>query len=859
MTFWRKKRASKDFADEIQSHLAHEADDLQRSDEKRAEAESAARRTFGNVTLVQESFYERGRWLLWDQISRDFRHALRLLWRRPGFASIVILTLALGIGANTAIFSVVNAVLLRPLPYKDSARLAMLWSEDPAHNVQEGRVSLLNFADWKARSRSFEDMTPFIGQTFLLGNKDGPPERMRSARVSANFFSLLGVDPILGRVFSADEENRGESVVVLSYGLWQRRFGGSAQALGADLMLDTRKSRIIGVMPASFQYPFADTQVWEPMTAHPYWAARDRNGPRSFSIWYALGRIRPGVAWQEAQSEFSVIARQLETEHPESKNLPDIRVVPLYTQTTGRVRLSLIVLFGSVVLMLLIACTNVANLLLARGSAREREFSVRRALGAGRGTLAAQLLTESLVLSIAGGALGLALAAAALKALIALGPHDIPRLNEAHIDPRVLLFALLLSLFAATASALWPALRTGTTLARSRHWNTIADRSIRNILVVAEFSVALVLLAGAGLMLRSFVLLQNVNPGFRPEKLLLMRIDLHIGKTADQQVAYFREALERAQSVPGVRSAAAITDLLRSDPEDSVEIEGRLPQQNAPCDDGIAGPFFETAGIPLLRGRVFSDQDRRASPPVAIINETMARLYWPNENPIDKRFRFPGQQPSPWITVVGVAGDMHRQGLENQIAPQVFRPHAQETDDMLDVIVRTTSDPQSVAASVQSAIQSLDKSVAKFSVTTVDQLLGEQTAARRFQTSLLGLFSLAALLLSAIGIYGLMHFFVAQRTNEIGVRMALGARQVNVLVLVFRQGLALAAVGVTVGIFGAFVLTRLLSTLLYGVTPTDPVTFAAAPAILLSVAACACWIPARHAARIDPMVALRHD
>jgi len=857
--FWRKKRPSRDFADEIHSHLEHEADDLQQSDEKRADAETAARRAFGNVTLVQEASYQRGRWLLYDQLARDLRHALRLFWRRPGFSTVVVLTLALGIGANTAIFSVINAVLLRPLPYKEPARLAMLWSADPAHSIQEGRVSLLNLADWKTRSHTFEDMTPFIGQTFLLGNKDGPPERMRSARVSANFFSLLGVEPILGRLFSADEEKRGESVVVLSYGLWQRRFGGSMQVLGSDLIMDTRESRIIGVMPASFQYPFADTQVWEPMTAHPYWAARDRSSPRSSSIWYALGRIRSGVAWQEAQSELTVIGSQLQSEHSESKNLPDIRVVPLYTQTTGHVQLSLIVLFGSVVLMLLIACTNVANLLLARGSAREREFSVRRALGAGRVALAAQLLTESLVLSVAGGSLGLAIASAALRALIAFGPRDIPRLNEAHIDPHVLLFTLLLSLFAATVSALWPAMGTGTTLARSRQWNTVADLSIRNVLVVAEFSIALVLLAGAGLLLRSFVLLQSVNPGFRPENLLVMRIDLHIGKTADQQVAYFREAIQRAQSVPGVHSAAAISDLLRSDPEDSVEIEGRPAQKNAPCDDGIAGPFFETAGIPLKRGRLFSDQDRRDSPPVAIINETMARLYWPNDDPLDKRFRFPSQQPSPWITVVGVTGDMHRQGLENQVAPQVFRPHAQETDDMLDVIVRTSAGPQTVAASVRSAIQSMDKSVARFNVTTVDQQLGEQTAARRFQTSLLSLFSLAALLLSAIGIYGLMHFFVAQRTNEIGVRMALGARQVNVLTLVFRQGLTLATAGIAVGILGAFALTRLLSTLLYSVTPTDAVTFATAPAILLVIAALACWIPARRAARIDPMLALRHD
>jgi predicted permease len=857
--FWRRKRSSNDFAEEIQSHLAHEADELQESSEARTDAEAAAHRAFGNVTLAQEAFYRRGRLLLWDQVSRDFRHALRLFWRRPGFTAVVVLTLALGIGANTAIFSVVNAVLLRPLPYKEPASLAMLWSEDSAHGLQEGRVSLLNFADWKSRSHTFDKMTAFIGQTFLLGSKDGPPERMRSARVSANFFPLLGVEPILGRVFSDDEEKRGESVVVLSYGLWQRRFGGSTQVLGSDLIMDARKSRIIGVMPASFEYPFTNTQVWEPMTAHPYWAARDRVSPRSFSHWFVLGRIRAGVSWQEAQAELSVIGRQLEAEHPESKNLPEIRVVPLHEQTTARVRLSLTVLFGSVLLMLLIACTNVANLLLARGSAREREFLVRRALGAGRGTLAAQLLTESLVLSVTGGVLGLMLAATALKALIAFGPRDIPRLDEAYIDLHVLLFTLLLSLFAATASSLWPAMRTGTTLARSRQWNTVADRSVRNMLVVGEFSIALVLLAGAGLMVRSFVRLQSVDPGFRPEKLLLMRIDLHVGRTYAQEVTYFRDAIERAQSVPGVRSAGAITDFLRTDPEDSVEIEGRPPQQSGPCDDLIAGPFFETAGIPLKKGRFFSDEDRRDTPPVAIINETMARTYWPNEDPIEKRFRFPGHQSSPWVTVVGVTGDMHRQGLEKQVAPQVFRPDAQESDDMLDVIVRTSVDPQAIAATVQSEIQSIDKRVARFEVTTVEQQLGEQTVQRRFQTSLIGLFSLVALLLSAIGIYGLMHYFVAQRTNEIGVRMALGARHGNVLALVFRQGLTLAGSGIAVGILGAFGLTHLLSSLLYGVTPTDPVTFATTPAILLGVAALACWIPARRAARIDPMLALRHE
>ena len=857
--FWPKKRRLDDFAEEIQSHLEHEADQVQESGQTREDAEIEARRAFGNVTLAHEEFYRSGRWLTWDRFSRDLRLALRLLWRRPGFSAVVVMTLALGIGANTAIFSVMNAVLLRPLPYREPDRLAMLWSGDPAHGLYEGRVSLLNFADWKSRSRAFEGMTIFAGQTFLLGGSDGPPERMRSARVAEDFFSLLGVDPVLGRTFSVDEEQRGEPVVILSYGLWQREFGGTKQVLGSDLIMDGRKSRIVGVMPASFRYPFKDTQVWEPMTAHPYWATRDRASPRSFSIWYVLARLRPGTGWEQAQSEMTVIGHQLETEHPENRDLPEIQVVPLSTQTVGRVRLSLFVLFGSVFLMLLIACTNVANLLLARGSAREREFSIRRALGAGRTVLAAQLLTESLVLSLTGGCLGLGLAAASLRALVAFGPRDFPRLEEAQVDPRVLLFTLLLSLFAATTSSLWPTMRTGSSAARSRQWSTVADRAIQNSLVVGEFAIALVLLAGAGLMIRSFVRLQSVDPGFRPNNLLVMRIDLHVGKSAEQQVAYFREAIERVKSLPGVHAAAAVSTFLTSDPEDSVVIEGHLPEQPGPSEDSIEGAFFETAGIPLLRGRFFSDGDRKDSPPVAIINETMARTYWPGEDPIGKRFRFSDKQTSPWLTVVGVAGDMHRQGLEKGIAPQAFLPHAQTTDDMMDVIVRTSSDPLALAAAIQNDVQSIDKGVAKFHVVTAEQQMEEQMAARRFQTLLLGTFAMIALLLSAVGIYGLMHFFVVQRTNEIGIRMALGARYVSVIALVLRQGLTLAVIGILIGVLGALGITHLLSSLLYGTTATDLVTFTAAPFILLAVAVVACWMPARRATRVDPTVALHQD
>jgi predicted permease len=857
--YLRRDRFDRELEEEMRFHQAMRAEENRGRGLSEGESKYAARRQFGNQTLLLEG--SRDMWAFrWIEIVfQDLRFGARMMSKNKGFTAVATLTLALGVGANTAIFSVINAVLLRPLPYRDPGRLAMLWSENSRHGLQEGRVSLLNFADWKGRSRSFEDMTCFVGQTFLLGSVDGPPERMRSAKVSANFFPLLGVDPILGRVFSAEEEKRGESVVVLSYQLWQRQFGGSRNVVGSGLVMDGRKLRVIGVMPSSFQYPFSDTQVWELMTAHPYWAARDLASPRSSSIWYALGRIRSEVSWEQAQSEMSGVAHQLEAEYPENRDLPEIRVTPLYTQTTGSARLPLAMLFGSVSLLLLIACINVANLLLARGSARAREFAVRRALGASRGRLAGQLLTESLALSIGGGALGLALADASLKALITFGPREIPRLAESRIDSRVLLFTLALSLFAAVVCGLWPAMRNDTASAGSRQWTTVAARNGRDILLVIEFSIALILLAGAGLLARSLMRLQSVDPGFRPEKLLSMRIDLHVGKNAQQDVAYFREAIEHVKALPGVQSAAAISGFLRSDPEEAVEVEGRPPQQPGPCDDVIAGKFFETAGIPIMRGRGFTDQDGRDSPPVAIINTAMAQTYWPGEEPIGRRFRFPNRRSSQWITVVGLSGDMRRQGLEKQAAPQVFRPHAQSPDNMLDLIVRTSVAPQTVAAAVRSEIQSMDKSVARFDVTTVEGQLGGQLAERRFQASLIGLFALASLILSAIGIYGLMHYYVAQRTNEIGVRMALGARQGSVIALILRQGLKLAGAGVTFGIIGAFGFTRLLSRLLFETRSTDPLTFVTAPLILLGVAAIACLIPARRATKVDPMIALRHD
>ncbi len=852
---WRRKRRSfVDFKEEIECHLAMEADQI-RDTAPSVDPETAARQAFGNVTAAQERWYEHSHWMFFDYLSRDLRQGLRQIKRRPGFCVTVILTLAFGIGANSAVFSIVEAVLLRPLPYKDPSRLAMIFSGDPARELHEGRVSLLNFADWRNQNRSFEDMTAFIGQTFLL-RTGGLPERMRSARVEANFWPLLGVEPLLGRVFTAEEEKRGERVAVLSYQLWQEQFGGAVDALGSRLTMDDRSYLVIGVMPQEFRFPFPDTRVWEPVTSHPYWMTRDR-GPRSDSVWLVLGRIKRDVSWSRAQGEMDAIARRLRSEYSGDEMPASIPVVPLDIQTTGKFRLSLWLLLGSVFLMLLIACINVAGLLLARGAVRDREFAVRRALGAGRLRIAGQVLTETLLLSTCGGLLGLLLASIGAGLIRAYGPADIPRLAEARIDWMVILFTAGVSVFTALLASAWPAFQTSKTQAGSRQWTSTSTRRAGDLLVIGEFALALILVASATVLIHSFLRLRAVELGFRPDHLLTMRVDLHVGKTNDQQAAYFEEAIRRAEDIPGVRSAGAISGFLRTDPEDSVQIEGLPPQHPGPCEDFIAGSFFETAGIPLRRGRAFSDRDRRGALPVAIINDTMARTYWPGVDPIGKRFRF--RDSTPWLTVVGVAGDMRRQGIDRQVAPQAFLPHRQGSEDMLDIIVRTNSEPAAMARDVQKQIEAIDKTVAKFKIDAVTRELGEETGERRFDTFLAGSFAVGALFLAAIGIYGLLHHAVVQRTNEIGVRVALGAGPGAVMALVLRKGLTLAVTGAGLGLAGALLALRLLSKLLYEVAPTDPLTFGISVLALVVVAGVACWVPSRRAARIDPILALRQD
>jgi putative ABC transport system permease protein len=814
---------------------------------------------------------------MFEMLWQDLRYGMRMLRRNPAFTAVAVLTLAIGIGANTAIFSVVYALLLRPLPYKDPDRLAILWTANTRQSLPDG-TSYLNFKDWKAQNQVFEDLAVFGRPSFsymALMGVDGA-ERVDVAKVSANFFPLLGVAPMLGRTFSSEEEAHHHPVAILSCALW-RRFGASPQIIGKTLQIfdawerresdSARLVQVIGVMPAHFQFPSKETQLWVPHRAH--------RTVRDADQFVVLGRLKPEVNFRQAQAEMSAVARRLEREYPDSNAGLGVNVIPLLTEITGgNMRLVLAVLFGAVVFVLLIACTNVANLLLARGVAREREFSIRMAIGAGRGRLVGQLLTESVTLSLLAGLFGLLLAHAGIRTLAALGPRNIPRLDEVGIDGGVLAFTMAISLVAGILFGLTPALKFSRSdpneSLKGGGWSSpggIGSRRTRRLLVVTEFALAMVLLCGTGLLIRSFLAIQAINPGFKTEGVLIMRVNLprsrYEGSGDPRTAAFYQQALERIGALPGVQSTGAIGDFfIEHYPDSAIVIEGRprvLPGEPIPplTSDSISPNYFQAMGVPLLRGRFLSDRDMGGGAPrVAIINEAMARHFWPGEDPIGKRFNSRTDRSETWTTVVGLVGDMRQQGLEKQVIPQYFRIG---WSIGMDVVVHTSSDPLKLVAAVQKELQSIDKTLPRFNITTVEQRLGEYSSQRRFQALLLSLFSALSLGLAALGIYGMMHYLVTQRTHEIGIRMALGARPANILSLVMRQGMELALMGGAVGLVGALWLTEVISSLLYGVKATDPATFGAVSLLLIVAALLACYIPARRAAKVDPMVALRSE
>ncbi|PYT92713.1 MAG: hypothetical protein DMG36_13550 [Acidobacteria bacterium] len=877
----RRSRIESEMDAELRFHIAAFAEDLVRSGVPRQEALRRARIEFGGIERAKEECREARGVNFIESLIQDLRYGLRMLRKSPGFTFVAILTLALGIGANTAIFSILEAVLFRPLPYRDPGRLVVV--ADP-EAPQHGGFLYKDFETSKSQLRSFENIAIYyrntgISRVTLTGA--GEPEAVKAAFVSADFFRTMGIWPELGRTFTSEEELHQVHVVVLSHGLWLRRFGGSPEVIGKDLQIDGVESKVIGVMPASFQFPDKHQEFWAPITTNRSWqeaALTTKIDPTNTRLFYArwlvVGRLKTGVSFLQAQAEIDSLFAHLAQSDPDP-NRSLVRVFPLGLNLSDNTRLALFVLFGAVISVLLIACSNVANLVLARGAGRTHEMALRTAFGAGRGRLTRQLFTESALLALVSGCLGLLLASFCLHTLIAFGPPDIPRLDEARVDARVLGFALAISLLTAVVFGLVPAWRISQSdpqktlkgAFRSAS-GSLALRRMRNALVVLEFALAIVLLTGAGLLVRSFLALEEVDLGFQPERLLTMRVTMPADVSQPRRIALHEETLERAAALPGVKAVGAISDLFELGDLGNLglrAIEGREPE---PPDkwtpliwQTVSGDYLYAMGALLLRGRVFSQQDTANSPLVALIDENMARRYWSSEDPIGKRFK--GQDPrgrnDGWITVIGVVGNMRRNGLQRDPVPHIFEWYKQSGSTPRDLVVRTTGAPRIAAATLRSLVRSLDPVAILSPVTTMSEQLSEQLSSRRFQTSLLALFSLIALILATVGIFALMHYTVAQRTQEIGIRMALGARRSDIMRFVIREGALLALAGVSIGIFAALALTRLISSLLFGVGASDPATFVGVAALLMVFALVGCYVPASRAMRVDPMVALRYE
>src|SRR5262245_1695916 len=796
-----------------------------------------------------------------DGVDNDLRCAARMLRRSPSFTAIAIVTLALGIGANTAMFSVVNAVVLRPLPYQDPDRLAMLWTNDPKRDIREEGTSYPNFLDWRSQSRAFADMAICSRGNPVTLTGGNEPELVLGEAVSASLFPLLGVTPILGRTFSDDEEQQRERVVVVSYALWQRRFGASRDALGKMLEVDGQAFHVIGVMPAGFYFPTKDVQLWQPATfvsrtLSP--AVRDRIWTNRFSDWWrVVGRLRPTAAFDEAQAEMTAIGQQLALAYPTTD--PGfvgfgVNVVPMLLQTTGRdLQRALWILLGAVGFVLLIACTNVANLLLARGAAGQREFALRAALGAGQVRLVRQVAAESVLLVLGAAVVGLALALVGVRTLQAAAPPGIQRLDELQLDARVLIFTGSVSILGGLLFAIVPAWKTSRSdpadaLKQGGRTGSEGLRlsRARRAFVVVECALAVALLAGAGLLLKSFLRVETVNPGFEGKQVLLVRVT---------SARLSREMIDRIATLPGVQAVGAIGSFAPRNPDVAITAEGE-PSLRAPlASERVTAGFFEAMSVPLRKGRHFTEEDGRAN--AAIINETMAKTFWPRVDPIGRRFkRGASGSTSPWITVVGVVGDMRRRGLERDAVSEFYEPTI-EPD--MELAIRTTTDPIGYATTVRQVIRSLDRSAVVGRVTTVEKQLEKLGAARRFHTWLIAVFAGLGLVLSAIGIYGVMHYAVAQRTQEMGIRIALGAGGSDVLWLVIGEGLRLALIGIAAGLLAALQLTGVMADLLFEVSSTDPAIFAIVPVVLAVVAVVACYLPARRASKVDPIVALRYE
>ena len=875
MKWWRIRGRAADLERELRSDLELEEEGQRENGLSREESHYAARRAFGNPATIREQTHEAWGWAPFERLTQDFRYALRQLARSPGFAAAAILTLALGIGATAAIFSLVNTVLLRPLPFPEQNRLMWLAMQDHTlPGVAPESLSYPDYFDWRAQNHTFSGMASYLGGGITLEFK-GESQRLDIQTVSSNFFEVLGAAPMLGRDFLPEDEAGGHRAVMLSYSLWQSAFGGARNIADQSITMDGRSYAVAGVMPKGFQFPLEN-----PGPALWISIANDVEGKktsqRGFDVLRVIGRLKPGVSVDQAKSDLSIIAGNLARAYPDTnKQYGSALVVPELEKMTGDTRPALRVLFGAVTLVLLIVCANVAGLLLARGSRRGAEFALRAAMGASRAAIIRQLLVESATLSLGGGVAGVALAYWLLHVAVRLMPLDVPRVQDASIDGSVLLFVLAVSLATGILFGVVPAWR----MSRSMPAQALRDGSrtvvgasgrnrVHNGLVIAQTAVGLVLLVSSGLLIRSFIRILNVDPGFDPRHVLSARAGVSFNTIShDQHLQFFQQALTRISALPGVQSASAGWPLPMSGIHASISfnIQGRpVAKGDEPSESlAVAMPgYFETMRIPLVAGRTFGEQDGVKNPPTIIINQAFAKKYFRGENPLGRRIQVRlGDDvfDSSIREIVGVVGDSRLINLTAAAEPQYYLPYAQAVVTNPFLVVRSSGDPAVLQDSLRVAIRDVDPGVPVYQVSTLENYVSKSAAQPRFQTFVLTCFAAIALVLAAIGLYGLLSYMVVQRTLEIGLRMAMGAQRFDVLGMIVGRGLTLALIGLGAGVAISAATMRLLSGMLYGIRAYDPVTFAATAGLLLAVSVAASIVPAYRAARLDPIQTLREQ
>ncbi len=809
-----------------------------------------------------------------NSLWRNIRYAIRVFLKKPVLACVAVIVLALGIGASTAIFSVVSALLIRPLPYSQPDRLAVIWETWLQKGLSQIPVFIPDFLYWKDNSKAFESIAAFKNVDFNITG--GEPERVSSARVSAGFFPTFGVSPLLGRTFlPAEDQYGGIKSVVLSYGLWQRRYGSDRTIINKTITLNDVSYSVVGVMPPEFRFSiewsmagtkFPSVELWVPLALSPA-----ESTSRSGHDLTVIGRLKPGVNWRQAQAHMDMLADNLAQLQPEVNTGIGSNVVPLHSQSAGDIKSSLLILSGAVAFVLLIACANVANLQLAQSLTRRQEIAIRIALGAGRRHIIGQLLTESILLAVVGGGLGVLLALWTTNSLIALSPTELGRGNKIVVDLWVMSFTLVASFLAGIISGLAPAFifskpDLNESLKGQGRTSTHAGfRRTSGLLVIWEVALALVLIVSAGLLIKSTSQLQKVDPGFNPRNLLTLKLSLPDTRypEAGKQAAFFSQVGKNVEALPGVQGVAVSSNLpFEESWEILFTIEGRpevsVRETPIASNHSVSPDYFRLMGIPLKGGRYFTEHDTSDSTKGVIIDENLARRYWPGESPLGKRIkRGTSQSQAPWLTIVGLVNSVRQYGLDSETKPEMYMSYLQTPRSTMSVILKTANKPETVTEAVRQEIWRLDKDQPIYSVRTFDQIVSRSLSARHFSTVLLSLFALVALVLAAVGVYGVIAFSVSQRTREIGIRMALGAQRRSIFGLVLRHGIQLAVMGVVIGLAGAFAATRILSTLLYGVSITDPATFLLVPFLLIVVSALACYVPARRASKVDPLIAIR--